>query len=101
MAAKKKVNIKPAAGYILIEPQETQTKTESGIYLPETSGEKPQKGKVLAIGDAEVTESGVKREAPVKKGDVVIHKEWGGSKVKLEGKEYLFSKFEDILAIIN
>lgn len=94
-----KLNLKPAAGYLLIEPLEAQTRTASGIYLPDTASEKPQKGKVLAIGADEVTEHGAKRSSPVKVGDVVIYKKWGGSEVKIEGKEYLFAKFEDVLAI--
>lgn len=101
MAAKKKTKISPAAGYVLIEPAEATRKTDSGIYLPETSEEKPQKGKVLAVGADEILDNGSKRKSPTKKGDVVIYKKWGGSEVKLDGKEYLFAKFEDILAIVS
>ena len=102
MATKaKKEKIVPAAGYILIEPEEAVRKTDSGIYLPETSEEKPQKGKVLAVGDAEITDSGTKKKSPVKKGDIIIYKKWGGSEVKVDNKEYLFAKFEDILAIVK
>jgi chaperonin GroES len=93
-----KLNLKPTAGYLLIEPLEAETKTASGIYLPESASEKPQKGKVLAVGADEITDSGVKRTSPVKEGDVVIYKKWGGNEVKIDGKEYLFVKFEDILA---
>ncbi len=94
-----RLNLKPTAGYLLIEPLEKEAKTASGIYLPDSAGEKPQKGKVLAVGADEVMESGKARKSPVKKGDVVIYKKWGGNEVKIEGREYLFSKFEDILAI--
>ena len=94
-----KINLKPTAGYILIEPSEAQNKTASGIYLPETNTEKPQKGKVLGIGEPEVTDSGVKKVSPVKVGDNVIYKKWGGNEVKVDNKEYLFVKFEDILAV--
>jgi len=103
MAAKsktKKLSLKPTPGYLLIEPQEAQQKTDSGIYLPDSAeGEKPQKGRVLAVGPADLTDSGVKRMSPAKVGDIVIYKKWGGSEVKIDGIEYLFSKFEDILAI--
>lgn len=99
--ATKKVNLKPAAGYLLLEPTEAQEKTASGIYLPDSASEKPQQGKVLAVGDDEITESGTKRKSPTKVGDVVIYKKWGGNEVKIEGKEYLFAKFDDILAIVN
>jgi chaperonin GroES len=97
--AKKKLTLKPASGYLLIEPMEAETKTASGIYLPDSAGEKPQKGKVLAVGEPEITDSGAKRASSAKVGDIVIYKKWGGNEVKIEGKEYLFEKFEDILAI--
>ncbi len=90
----KKLNLKPTAGYLLIEPTEAETKTASGIYLPDTASEKPQKGKVLAIGEA--TKDFAK---PAKVGDVVFYKKWGGNEVKIDSKEYLFVKFEDVLAI--
>lgn len=96
---KVKLSLKPAAGYLLIEPLGVQTKTASGIYLPDSVTEKPQKGKVLAVGGDEVTDSGAKRSAPCAVGDVVFYKKWGGSEVKVEGKEYLFAKFDDVLAI--
>jgi len=101
MARKKSLNLKPAAGYLLIEPLEAEDKTASGIYLPDTASEKPQKGKVLAVGPDEITDSGAKRGSPVKAGDVVIYKKWGGSEVKIDGTEYLFAKFDDILAVIT
>ncbi len=89
-----KINLKPTAGYLLIEPQDKETKTASGLYLPDNAGEKPQKGKVLSVGGD--TKDFKK---PCKAGDLVIYKKWGGNEVKIEGKEYLFVKFEDILAI--
>lgn len=94
-----KLNIKPVAGYLLIEPIELTNQTESGIYLPDTHEEKPQKGRVLAVGENEITDSGKTRKSPAKVGDVVIYKKWGGSEVKIGTKEYLFAKFDDILAI--
>lgn len=95
-----KLNLKPAAGYLLIEPEEAQTKTDSGIYLPDSANpEKPQKGKVLAVGAEEITDSGAKRGAPVKVGDRVVYKKWGGNEYKVGNVEYLFVKFEDILAV--
>lgn len=97
----KKIKLIPSAGYLLIEPLEAQTKTESGIYLPDSASEKPQKGKVLAVGEAEITDNGTKRTSPCREGDVVVYKKWGGNEVKLDGKEYLFAKFEDILAIVK
>lgn len=99
-AVKTKLNLLPTPGYILIEPQEQETKTNSGIYLPDSAqGEKPQKGKVLAVGEEETLESGKTKKSPAKSGETVIYKKWGGNEVKIDGKEYLFVKFEDILAI--
>jgi len=97
----KKINLKPTAGNVLIEPLEKEEKTAGGIYLPESAGEKPQKGKVLAVGPDEVTDSGTKKTSPVKSGDRVIYKKWGGTEVKIDGTEYLFAKFDDILAVIG
>lgn len=96
-----KNDIKPTAGHILVEPVEAEKKTASGIYLPDSSEEKPMKGKVMAVGPDEIIESGTKKKSPAKVGDYVIYKKWGGSEVKINGKEYLFAKFEDILAIVK
>ena len=94
-----KINLKPTAGHLLIQPLEKETKTASGIYLPDSAGEKPQKGQVLAVGDNEVTDSGKIIKSPVKVNDIVIYKKWGGNEVKVDGVEYMFVKFEDILAV--
>lgn len=96
---KEKINLLPTAGYVLLEPLEAETKTDSGIYLPDSAGEKPQKARVLAVGAEEITESGSKKKAPCKIKDIVYYKKWGGNEVKIFGKEYLFAKFDDILAI--
>jgi len=94
--------IQPASGYLFIEPDDQPTQTSSGIYLPDSAkGDKPQEGKVLAAGDDETTDSGAKKKAPAKKGDKVFYKKWGGNEVKIDNKEYLFVKFEDILAVVS
>lgn len=93
-----KLNLKPTAGYLLIEPLEKEVKTASGIYLPESAGEKPQKGKILAAGGATFSD-GQKIESPAKVGETVIYKKWGGNEVKLDGRELVFIEFKDVLAI--
>lgn len=98
---KNKFNLKPTPGHIVIKPLEAQTKTSSGIYLPETAGEKPQKGEVVAVGEEEINEKGAKIKCPVKVGDTVIYKKWGGSEVRIDETDYLFSKYEDILAVLE
>lgn len=94
-----KLNLTPTPGYVLVLPLEAETKTQSGIYLPDSVSEKPQKGKVLAVGADEMLDNGKVRKNPCKVGDVVVYKKWGGNEVKIEGVEYLFERFEDILAI--
>ena len=99
-----KLNLQPTPGYLLIEPLEKEIKTASGIYLPDNAGEKPQKGKVLAMGSVQCTDCKCSDckctgETPCKVGDTVLYKKWGGNEVKVENKEYLFVKFEDLLAI--
>ena len=96
-----KLSITPTPGYLVVKPLEAETKTASGIYLPDSAGEKPQKGKIVAVGDDEVTEKGINKSSPAKVGDTVIYKKWGGNEVKIDGTEYLFSKFEDILAVVS
>jgi chaperonin GroES len=90
----------PMPGFVLVEPAQAQKQTASGIYLPDSHEEKPQHGTVLAVGDS-VMEDGQKVECPVKKGDQVIYKKWGGNDVKVADTEYQFLKFEDILATIK
>lgn len=91
----------PAAGNVLVEPEAKASQTQGGIYLPDNAGDKPQVGTVIAIG-ASVWESGVKEViSPVKVGDRVVYKKWGGNDVKISGVEYQFLKFDDILAVIK
>ncbi|MBQ6436445.1 co-chaperone GroES [bacterium] len=86
--------LKPMCGYVLVEPTEKETVTSSGIVLPTESNEKPQSGKILAIGAAGKDDP--KLEAKV--GDTVLYKKWGGNDVKIDDVEYQFLKYEDILA---
>lgn len=90
----------PTPGFILVEPAQQPKQTASGIYLPTSQDEKPQHGKVLAVG-ADTTDHGQKITAPVKKGDHVMYKKWGGNDVKIGDVEYQFLKFDDILAVVR
>ncbi len=92
--------LKPLAGYVLIEPAPKETKTTSGILLPDSADEKPQEGKVLACGDS-IYEHGKEIVSPVKVGDKVVYKKWGGNEIKVEGKELLLIKFEDLMAVVT
>lgn len=91
----------PMPGYVLVEPAEKQTQTAGGIYLPDNSSEKPQAGTVLAVGSDWNTEQGATIKSPVKVGDQVVYKKWGGNDVKITGIEYQFLKWGDILAVIK
>ena len=95
--------LKPMPGYVLIEPVELEKKTATGIVLPDTHDEKSQKGKIIAMGGPQINDSGKKIVPEFKIGDIVIYKKWGGDEVKfgISGKEYIFVKFEDILAVIK
>lgn len=94
--------IKPVADYFLIEPAEKETTLPSGIVLPDTSKEKPQEGKVLAKGPGKKSDDGkVMPMDDIAVGALVIYKKWGGTEVKVDGKEYLLVKEEDILAVVE
>lgn len=98
----KKISIKPLTGYLLIEPLEAETRTKSGLYLPSSAQEKPAgQGTIVAIGEPIVLESGRAIASPVKIGDKVIYKKWGGDEIKLNGIEYKLVKFDDLMAILE
>ena len=89
------LNIKPLADRVLIEPVQAETKTASGIIIPDNAKEKPQKGKVVAVGN------GTKDEPmTVKTGNTVLYGKYAGTELKLEGKDYLIMRESDILAIV-
>lgn len=93
--------IKPLSDYLLIEPLQGETKLPSGIVIPDTAKEKPQEGKVLAIGSGKRDDGGNIVPMNVKAGDIVMFKKWGGTEIKIEGKDLLLVKEEDILAVIE
>ena len=96
-----KVSIKPLMGYVLVEPSEAESKTASGIILPESAQEKPAQGTVIACGDEMVMEGGKVMKCPVKNGDKVVYKKWGGDEIKVEGKELKLVKFDDLMAVLE
>ncbi|MFC4634834.1 co-chaperone GroES [Dokdonia ponticola] len=89
------LNIKPLADRVVIEPLPAETQTASGLYIPDSAQEKQQKGKVVAVG------SGKKdHDMTVKTGDIVIYGKYAGTELKLDGKDYMIMKEDDILAIV-
>jgi chaperonin GroES len=96
----KKLSIKPLAGYVLIEAGDLLRKTASGIYVPETAQEKQAKGKVISVGDP-IYIDGREIISPVKIGDIVFYKKWGGDEIKVDNKELKLVKFDELMAIIE
>ena len=92
--------IHPVAGYLLVEPQKKPQTTTSGILLPENHQDKPQQGKVLAVG-GNTFDDGREITSPCQINDIVIYREWGGKEIKQDGIDLLLLKFEDIMAIIK
>jgi chaperonin GroES len=90
-----KVNIKPLADRVLVEPSQAEEKTSSGIIIPDTAQEKPQQGSVIAVGTG-------KKDEPltVKVGDTILYGKYAGTEITVEGKEYLIMRESDIFAII-
>src|SRR3989344_6045884 len=93
--------IKPLADYLLIEPLQKETTLPSGIVIPDTAKEKPQEGREVEVGPGKQDEDGKRIGMEVKVGDKVMFKKWGGTEVKVEGKEMLLVKEEDVLAIVE
>ncbi|MCI6158539.1 MAG: co-chaperone GroES [Selenomonadaceae bacterium] len=91
--------IKPLGERVVIEVSEADAKTASGIVLPDTAKEKPQKGVVVAVGKGKVLDNGTRVEPEVKVGDAVIFSKYSGTEVKVEGKDYLVVRESDILAV--
>jgi chaperonin GroES len=89
------VTIKPLADRVLVEPAAAEEKTSSGLFIPDTAKEKPQKGKVIAVGTG-------KKDEPltVKVGDSVLYGKYSGTEISVEGKEYLIMRESDIFAVV-
>ena len=101
MSTATKVNIKPLEDRVVVQANEAETTTASGIVIPDTAKEKPQEGKVLAVGPGRVDDSGNRIPVDVKEGDVVIFSKYGGTEVKYNGEEYLVLPARDVLAVVE
>jgi chaperonin GroES len=97
----KKLNLRPLSDRLVVEPQEKEEKTASGIILPETAKEKPQKGTVLAAGPGRTDDNGRRIEMDVKIGDVVLYARFAGTEVKINDRKLLILKESDVLAIVE
>ena len=95
------MNIRPLDDRIVLEQVEAEEKTAGGIVLPDTAKEKPQKGKVLAVGEGKLLDDGTRAKPSVKKGDLVLYAKYGGTEIKVDGKELLILRESDVLAKIE
>ncbi len=94
------MNIKPLGDRVVVERIEQDNKTAGGIIIPDTAKEKPKQAKVLAVGPGAKDENGKRIPMDVAVGDIVLFTQWGGSEIKVDGKEYLVLKESDIIGII-
>ena len=96
------INIKPLEDRIVVQALDAEQTTASGLVIPDTAKEKPQEGKVLAVGPGRFDEDGDKRvPLDVSVGDVVVFSKYGGTEIKYDGEEYLILSARDVLAVVN
>ncbi|MBM3307695.1 MAG: co-chaperone GroES [Candidatus Eisenbacteria bacterium] len=99
--AAKKLNIRPLSNRVLVKRlEEEMQKTAGGIIVPDTAKEKPQRGKIVAVGPGRLTDEGERIKVEVKVGDEILFGKWSGSEITIDGDEYLFMKDDDILAVL-
>jgi len=98
---KSATKIRPLGDKLLVKRVEAESKTKSGLFLPETAKEKPQEATVIAVGDGKVLDSGERAPFQVKKGDKILLGKWGGTEIKIEDETLLIVTEDDILAVIE
>jgi len=94
------MKLKPLSDRIVVKAHEAEEKTASGIILPDTAKEKPQMGKVLAVGPGKLNENGTLNKMTLKKGDKVLYGKYSGSEVSIEGEDLMIMRESDILATL-
>ena len=95
------MNVKPLGDRVLVQPVEENEVKKGGIIIPDTAKEKPQEGKVIAVGTGKRDDNGKLIPFEVKKGDRVLISKYGGTEIKIDGKDYLIMREEDILGVIE
>ena len=95
------MKMRPLHDRILVRRVEQEAKTKGGLIIPDTAKEKPQEGKVLAVGPGRIDDNGNRIPLDVQVGDVVIYSKYGGTEVKYNGEEYLILSARDVLAVVN
>lgn len=101
MAAEVKTVIKPLGDRVVVKRIEEEPKTKGGIVLPDTAKEKPQKGKVIAVGTGRILENGQRVPLEVKEGDIVVFAKYGGTEIEIDGEEYVILSELDLLAVLS
>ena len=101
MTTATKVAIKPLEDRIVVQANEAETTTASGLVIPDTAKEKPQEGEVLAVGPGRIDDKGNRIPVDVKVGETVLYSKYGGTEVKYAGEEYLVLSARDVLAVIE
>ncbi len=94
-------NIKPLEDKVVIQASEAETTTASGIVIPDTAKEKPQEGKVIAVGPGRFDDNSNRIPIDVSVGDVIIYSKYGGTEIKYNGEEYIILSARDVLAVVN
>ena len=95
------MNIRPMNDRVLVTRVAEEQKTAGGIIIPDTAKEKPQEGKVVAVGPGKRDDSGQRQPLEVKKGDRILFSKYTGSEIKIDGQEHIFMREDDILAVLN
>ena len=101
MANKAAVNVKPLADRVVVSPLEDEEQMRGGLYIPDTAKEKPQSGKIVAVGEGKLSEEGVRIAPDVEVGQTVLYGKYSGTEVTVEGEEYLILRESDILAVLG
>lgn len=95
------MSVKPLEDRVLVKPTEAETKTASGLYLPEGSKEKPVKGEIVATGPGKRLENGKRAEMSVRKGDTVVYGKYAGTEVEIKGQKHLILRESELLGVIE
>lgn len=91
----------PAPGYLIVEPAKQEKQTSSGLYIPDSHQEKPQYGKVIAIGGKLINDRGVEIDSPAKIGETVLFKDWVANEIEIDNVKYKLPRFDEILATVK
>ncbi len=100
-ASKTKITVSPMADRVVVEPMEETEEMRGGLYIPDTAKEKPQQGRVVAVGPGRLNDEGERIPMEVKVGDRVLYGKYAGTEVTLDGNEYLIVKEGDVLAVLG